>query len=152
MIVSDLKNCKRYKNIIPYFKDLFTFLNDNDLKTKEKGRISIIENELYINVVEINAKEQSEQILEAHQDYIDIHIPLNKEEIIGWKLTKNCSQIIDPYSKENDCVLFSDTPSTFFKIFPGEFIVVFPEDAHAPAIGEGMLKKAIVKIRIKNNY
>lgn len=53
-----------------------------------------------------------------------------------------------PYEKENDCVLFSDIPEVFFTLKPGQFAVVFPEDAHAPAIGEGIIKKAIVKIKV----
>lgn len=149
MILSDIKNCNRYQHVIPHLEELLIFLENNDLKTKTNGKISIIEDELYINVVEINMKQKEEQILEAHEDYLDIHIPLSQEEIIGWKLTEDCSQFIEYYSKENDCVLFGDYPTTYIKIMYGELAVMFPEDAHAPAIGEGILKKAIVKIRMK---
>jgi len=148
MILANLKDINRYEQIIPHYKELIAFLNANDLNAADKGKITILDEELFINVVEINAKNKDEQILEAHRDYLDIHIPFSQEEIIGWKATENCHQYIEQYSKENDCVLFSDRPTTYVKILPGEFAIVFPEDAHAPAIGEGILRKAIVKIRM----
>jgi len=149
MILADLRDLTRYKRIIPYFNELNAFLKTNDLKTFAKGKISIVEEELFINIVEFELKNKEEQIIEAHQDYLDIHIPLNTEETIGWKKKEECAHETKPYEKENDCVLFSDVPDIYFTLKPGQFAIVYPEDAHAPAIGEGIIKKAIVKIRMK---
>ncbi|MBQ2362542.1 MAG: YhcH/YjgK/YiaL family protein, partial [Bacteroidaceae bacterium] len=30
----------------------------------------------------------------------------------------------------------------------GEFLLVYPEDAHAPLVGEGKQRKLIIKVRI----
>lgn len=148
MILADLRDFRRYKQIIPYFSELNNFLKTHDLNTFATGKISIIEEEIFINIVEFALKSKQEQIIEAHQEYLDIHIPLNTKETIGWKKTEECTDETKPYEKDNDCVLFSDVPDVYFTVKPGQFAVVFPEDAHAPAIGEGIIKKAIVKIKI----
>ena len=31
---------------------------------------------------------------------------------------------------------------------PGEFVIFFPEDAHAPCIGNGKMKKMVVKVKL----
>ena len=34
-----------------------------------------------------------------------------------------------------------------FTLSPGEFVIFFPEDAHAPCIGEGVIRKMVAKVR-----
>jgi beta-galactosidase beta subunit len=51
-----------------------------------------------------------------------------------------------PFDVENDFALYAETPSTYFTALPGDFYIVYPEDAHAPVIGEGVLRKLIVKV------
>lgn len=36
-----------------------------------------------------------------------------------------------------DCALYGDMPSAFVDLKPGEFLIVYPEDPHAPLIGTG---------------
>ena len=83
-----------------------------------------------------------------HHDYIDVHILLEGKETIGWKATEDLKEETKPYSKEGDCALYSDTPTTYVDINPGEFVLVYPEDAHAPVIGEGKIRKLIAKVKI----
>ena len=152
MILTDFTNLKRYKKYVPYLTELIAFLSEYDFSEISTGTITLIEDEIFVNIVKIDIDENKTKIMEAHRDFLDIHIPLNQEEIIGWKVTAKCSQTVEEYSKENDCVLFSDAPSTYFTVQPGELAIVFPEDAHIPAIGKGLLKKAIVKIRVASNF
>ena len=46
-----------------------------------------------------------------------------------------------------DILLFDDVPQTFYTMRPGQFTVLFPEDGHAPMVGEGTVRKIIVKER-----
>ena len=55
---------------------------------------------------------------------------------------------VNGYDSENDFELFHDTPTTYFSLTPGEFVVFLPQDAHAPLIGSGELRKIIFKIAI----
>ena len=55
---------------------------------------------------------------------------------------------VKPYEKEGDCALYSDTPTTFVDLLPGQFMIVYPEDPHAPVIGEGKIRKLIAKVKL----
>ncbi len=52
------------------------------------------------------------------------------------------------YQKENDCALYSDAPTSFVDLRPGQFAIMYPEDPHAPVIGEGKIRKLIAKVKI----
>jgi beta-galactosidase beta subunit len=53
-----------------------------------------------------------------------------------------------PFDAENDFALYNAPASAYINVQPGEFLIVFPEDAHAPIIGEGKIKKLIAKIKL----
>ena len=67
---------------------------------------------------------------------------------IGWKAFDDVGQLVKPYEKEGDCALYSDIPTTFVTLHPGQFVVAYPENAHAPLIGKGKIRKLIAKIRL----
>lgn len=148
MILAKLNNSKRYEGLNPLFPALFKFVAENDLAKKEKGRITLSGDDLYINIVEVDMKDPNDQVLEVHKDYIDVHFPINVSEIIGWKALEKCESEIQVYSKETDYALYSDVPTNYCTVEPGEFVIVFPEDAHTPTIGKGSLFKGIAKVRI----
>ena len=103
---------------------------------------------LFINNVNPECVPAEKQVLELHRDYIDVHILLEGAETIGWKVIEDLKQEIKPYEKEGDCALYSDKPSTFVHLQPGEFMIVYPEDPHAPLIGEGKIRKLIAKVKL----
>ena len=111
------------------------------------GKTILKGEDLYINVIDIDTKTKDEQVLESHIDYIDVHFPISQKEIIGWKNINDCQKEVQAYLKEGDYALHKDTPSTYVDVNPGECLIVFPDDAHAPAIGKGKLLKAIAKVR-----
>ena len=48
---------------------------------------------------------------------------------------------------ENGLELTPENAQTFYTLRPGQFTILFPEDGHAPMIGEGDVRKIIVKVR-----
>jgi YhcH/YjgK/YiaL family protein len=148
MVVSNLQNSKRIESLHPLFPKLFDYVKSHDLLNAELGRIEIDGDNLFINNVNPTCVARDEQVLELHHDYIDVHILLEGKETIGWKATEDLKEETKPYSKEGDCALYSDTPTTYVDINPGEFVLVYPEDAHAPVIGEGKIRKLIAKVKI----
>ncbi len=148
MIVSNLQNSKRIESLHPLFSKLFDYVKSHDLLNAELGRIEIDGDNLFINNVNPTCMARDVQVLELHHDYIDVHILLQGKETIGWKATEDLKEETKPYSKEGDCALFSDTPTTYVDINPGEFVLVYPEDAHAPVIGEGKIRKLIAKVKL----
>lgn len=148
MIVSNLENSSRVYDIHPLFKKLFEYLESHDLLNEELGRITIEGDDLFINNVNPQCVELEQQKLELHRDYIDIHILLEGEEKIGWKAIEDLEFECQAYDKDSDCSLFSDKPDVIVPLKPGQFLIAFPEDAHAPIIGEGKIRKLIAKIKI----
>lgn len=148
MIISKLENSSRIEALHPLFKKLFDYVKQHDLLNHELGRIVLEGDDLFINNVEPEGVSREKQPLEIHRDYIDVHILLEGEESIGWKAIEDLTEETKPYEKDGDCALYSDRPTTYVTMTPGEFVIVFPEDPHAPAIGEGKIRKLIAKVRV----
>ena len=148
MIISKLEHSSRIESLHPHFKQLFDYVKQHDLLHQETGKIILDGERLFINHVVLEGKPETEQLLEIHREYIDVHILLEGQESIGWKPLENLQKEVKPYEKENDCALYSDKPTTFVRMNPGEFVIVFPEDPHAPAIGNGHIRKLIAKISV----
>jgi len=134
MIVSNLQNSQRIEGLHPLFKPLFDYVKTHDLLHTDLGRIEIDGENLFINNVNLECVSPDKQVLELHHDYIDVHILLEGAETIGWK--------------EDECALYSDTPTTYVNLLPGQFVIVYPEDPHAPIIGHGKIRKLIAKVRL----
>lgn len=148
MIVSNLQNSERIESLHPLFKQLFDYVKTHDLLHTECGRIELAGDDLFINNVNPTCVSASDQVLEVHRDYIDVHILLEGKERIGWKAIEDVTDLKQAYQKEGDCALYSDTPTSFADLLPGQFLIVFPEDPHAPVIGEGKIRKLIGKVKI----
>lgn len=148
MIVSNLQNSQRVESLHPLFKTLFDYVKSHDLLHAELGRIEIKGNDLFINNVNPEGVAAEKQVLELHRAYIDVHILLEGKERIGWKAIEDLETEIKPYEEEGDCALYSDVPTTFVDLLPGQFAIVYPEDPHAPVIGEGKIRKLIAKVKL----
>lgn len=148
MIVSNLQNSERIESLHPLFKQLFDYVKTHDLLHTECGRIELAGDDLFINNVNPTCVSASDQVLEVHRDYIDVHILLEGKERIGWKALEDVTDLKQAYQKEGDCALYSDTPTSFVDLLPGQFLIIFPEDPHAPVIGEGKIRKLIGKVKI----
>lgn len=52
------------------------------------------------------------------------------------------------YNPEKYVRYFSDRPDVYFKLSVGQFAIFCPEDVHAPMIGEGEIKKVVIKVKM----
>lgn len=148
MIVSNLQNSSRIEPLHPLFRTLFEYVKSHDLLHAELGRIEIDGDNLFVNNVFADGVEAEKQSLEAHRDYIDVHILLEGAERIGWKPLEDVTEEVKPYSAEGDCALYADRATAYVDLRPGEFMIVYPEDPHAPLIGQGKIRKLIAKVKL----
>lgn len=132
----------------PLFKPLFDYVKSCDLFCAQLGRIELDGDNLYIMNSEVDAIPQEKQVLELHHQYIDVHILLEGRERIEWKAADDLTQEVKAYSSDGDCALYGDAPSMWVDLLPGQFVIVYPEDAHAPCIGEGKIRKLIAKVKL----
>ena len=103
---------------------------------------------MYAMVSRSPARQRSEARLEAHRKYIDIQYVISGVEEMGWKARSRCQRPHDQYDAEKDIEFFADVPDNYVTVLPGQFVVFFPDDAHAPLIGTGEVHKIVIKVPI----
>ena len=102
----------------------------------------------YINTVDSNMKTPEQARLEVHDRYIDIQVPLSKEETFGVAPRSSCKEPDGEMNIEKDILFYRDPVTETITAAPGEVVTFAPETAHAPLIGEGTIRKAIFKVKV----
>lgn len=148
MIIDSLENSFRYEQLNPRFKKAFEYLKSLDLSKLEPGKTEIEGRELHVSISNSNLKTKENAKLEVHNDYLDIQLPVSKPEGFGWSARQNAKTEVAPFNPEKDIQFFEDKPETYFTIEPGNFVIFFPEDAHAPCVGDGEVLKIVVKVKM----
>ena len=146
MILDLLENSARYESLHPRFKQAFDFLKMTDLVNLPLGITEIDGKNLFANVQEIDGKTPETALMETHEKYIDIQVPVSGIEKMGWIARKNLKQVVEKYNPEKEMSLYADKTTNLIHVRPSEFTIFFPEDGHQPGIGEGKWKKLIVKV------
>jgi len=147
MIIDSLVNAKRYNNLHPLFAKAFEYIASVDLATIEVGKYEISDG-LKAIVSNKDAMTVTESIskFECHNKAIDIQLCINGNEQLGWKSRSDCKSQKGEYNEEKDVVFYNDEPDMFFNLRDNQFAIFFPEDVHAPMIGEGPIKKMVIKV------
>lgn len=149
MILDSLNNTEKVERLHPLFKKAFDYIKATDFSKLEDGKYELEGSRLFISVVTLTGKDKKEAAVETHKKYIDIQLPLLGVEKIGWKPGCELQEASIPYDEEKDIAFYVDRPTAYTKIYPGQFAVYFPEDGHAPGIGEGSIRKMIVKVQVE---
>ena len=149
MILDSLKNKAQYAALHPRFQQVFDFIDNNDVASLPCGRHEIDGDNIFVVVQELELRELKEARLELHRKYIDIQLRLcGPNEVFGWSERKDCLTPETEFDEAKDIQLFTDTPQCFYTVGQGQFTILFPEDGHAPMLGEGSVKKCIFKIAL----
>lgn len=128
------------------FNKLVEYVLKNDIFKMPLGKYEIDGKSLYFEISNCNLREKQSAPLEAHKKYADLQLILEGSETFGLADTNVCKEIKAPYNAEKDIEFFEDAPEQYKTLSAGEFMVFFPEDAHAPLIGKGSVKKVVFKI------
>lgn len=149
MIIDTIQNAARYFSVHPLFEKAFAFIKETDLANAADGKSDIAEG---LKAIFSNAagktKEASLAKFECHNKNIDIQVCINGLETIGWAPREKCVTPNGEYNEEKDVQLYHDGADTFFQLSNGQFAIFFPEDVHAPMIGDGPIKKLVIKVKI----
>ncbi len=148
MIIASLYDSFRYESLNPHFKRAFEFIKETELALLTPGAHVLEEDTLIVMVNESIMRVQEKARMEVHDRFIDIHVPLSREEGFSWKDRSALERPSESFNRDKDAQHYDDVPYTYFSVHPGQFVVFFPEDAHAGCIGEGMLRKLVIKVRI----
>lgn len=149
MIIDTIQNAPKYFSAHPLFAKAFEYITQNDLANAADGKSDIADGlKAIISNAPGKTKETSLAKFECHDKNIDIQLCIKGNETIGWKPREKCVVPNGDYNAEKDVRFFSDAPDTFFQLTDGQFAIFFPEDVHAPMIGEGVIKKLVIKVKI----
>lgn len=148
MIFSTLAQAHRYAALHPLFPQAFAYLRDTDLNALTAGVHQLIEQQLFVIVEAANGRTRGEAKLEAHRKYIDIQLVLAGVDEMGWQALADCHQPLAEHNAERDIRFFADAPASWISVPPQHFCIFFPDDAHAPLVGKGAIRKVIVKIAV----
>jgi biofilm protein TabA len=144
-------NTDRYAVLHPLFPRAFEFIRNTDLLALAPGRYPILGEDLFVIVESIAGRSREEAKLECHRKYIDIQLVLEGVDEMGWKPLSDCREPIADYSAQKDIQFFNDAPASWIATPPNAFCIFFPEDAHAPLVAAGKIRKAIFKVATTQN-
>lgn len=147
MIVDTIENLGKYVALNPLFADVIEFLKNNDLRTMEEGKYPIKDKNLFLSVQVAKQRTKESAFIETHIEMVDIQIPISCAETYGYSPLCNLPEF--EYDAEMDMTKYGDTkPQTYVTIKPGQFVIFFPQDGHAPCIiDEQEIKKVIFKVK-----
>lgn len=149
MIIDTIQNAHKYFSLHPLFEKAFEYIKQNDLANTADGKSDIAEGlKAIISNAPGKTKETSLAKFECHDKNIDIQLCVSGVETIGWKPREKCIIPNGEYNDEKDVRFFNDEPDMFFNLTNGQFAIFFPEDVHAPMIGDSDIKKLVIKVKI----
>jgi biofilm protein TabA len=155
MIIDTIQNAPKYFSLHAFFPKAFEYIRNTDLETMESGKYDILgeglqEDDLkaIFSTKKGMTAEESIAKFECHEKFIDIQVCINGVEQIGWKPKQKCATPNGGYNEEKDVRLFKDAPDMYFQLTNGQFVIFFPEDVHAPMIGDSEIKKLVIKVKI----
>lgn len=148
MILDTLNNLERYAALHPLFPKVIAFIRSTDLSALSAGKHPINDKQLFVIVEEAQGRSRNEAKLECHRRYIDIQLVLEGTDEMGWKPLAACQQPVSGYSEERDIRFFNDAADSWISTPANAFCIFFPEDAHAPLVSSGKIRKLIFKIAV----
>jgi YhcH/YjgK/YiaL family protein len=149
MILDRMQNAPRYGRMHKGFQAAFDFLNSPGLAKLEPGRHVVDGDRVFVMISTDPGRGRTGARLEIHRKYIDIQLVLSGSEEIGWKPVAECRQPDGDFDPARDLGFFRDQSDLWLPMPAGTFAIFFPEDAHAPLGGEGMLRKAVAKVLVE---
>ena len=148
MIFDHVSNLKLYTGI-PGMAEILRFLEDNPPETLQCVRYEL-PGGMWCTVSEPELRQDGP--FEVHRRYADLQLILAGSEQIDW-LPLPLHEEAFPFSTEKDIGFFEDTSpqALALRMFPGQFAVFFPEDAHKPLLRlqHWHVKKAVFKIPLE---
>lgn len=145
MILCPIADFHRYAALHPRFALVLDALK-GDLNALPEGRTTLDGDDAFV-IASPNAATRPEPPLEAHQAYIDIQVILKGVDTMGWAKRESLTPTA-PFDAAKDIVFFREPSFTRVAVPAGHLAAFFPEDAHAPLIGDGeAVHKLVFKLR-----
>lgn len=148
MIIDRIEHAHKYYGIGTRFATALTYLQTEDMLCVETAALE--DGKVTISVGDYVSKPEVDCNTEAHATVADIHYSIKGTEVIGY-----CDRA-DATPKQGsdllaETVYFEAPTLNYFKLLPGMFCIMLPEDVHRAKIMNGApedCRKAIVKVSL----
>ena len=150
MIVDRLSNSDIYASLGERFAAAFAFLRSVGPSDFEEKTVEIDGRHVFAMFQPYETAGDAGSEYEAHVAYADLQYVLEGEETIRVTDVEPLTPTTE-YHAENDYTLFRLGPGTDVRLVSGDFVLLFPQDAHVPKLATsspGSVKKIVVKIRV----
>lgn len=152
MIFDKIENAGAYANICPGINRVLAEARKITAEGYTPGRVELDGDALFMNVCAYDTESPEDALMEAHRQYLDVMYMVEGEETIYVKSTDELTNVTQEYNPEIEALLATlDADATPIRLTTGHFVVLFPQDAHAPACDtekRNAVKKIIGKVRI----
>ena len=148
MIYDKLENLESYRGLAPRVLAGLEALRDTDFAALADGDYPLDGDKLYMKVMTLSTKAVNDRP-EAHKRYIDIQYVLEGEERIGVAALDDMDCEVEA-NPAGDIWFYRGTTSEL-PLSGSRFVVLFPQDAHAPCIAVGepkTIRKVVVKVLV----
>jgi len=148
MIADTLNNAALYRGLSPRIALAFDYLLGTDLRQAAAGTFEIDGRRVYAMVQEYVTLEQAQGAWEAHRRYIDLQYVVTGAERIGYAHLSRLTP--GEYDRGRDLLPLSGA-GDFLSLGHGDFMLLFPEDAHMPRLAVAApetVRKVVVKIAV----
>ncbi len=146
MIVCPYKDLHRYAAIIPGLEEAMQVIDRQ--KTWTPGITQLSGGNRIVASEGITTPAGS-KLCEAHRQYLDVQYIVEGEETVGWAPLDSLT-LDGEFNEQGDIGMYAG-PVDYMRIGEGYCYVVFPEDAHMPAVhldSPKNFKKMVLKLKV----
>ena len=146
MVSDRLANAHLYRALGPGIAQGLQFLAGTDLANLASGRHELDGTRLYALVSDYTPKPPAEGRWEAHRRYLDLQYVVSGVERMGVAPIDRLAA--GDYDADRD-MLWLEGLGDFLTFDAGQFMILWPGDAHMPGIDAGVpgpVRKVVVKI------
>jgi YhcH/YjgK/YiaL family protein len=147
MIFDTIMNAHLYLRLSPSLAHVFDYIAATDMPSLAAGRHDIDGCDVFVLISDYSTRTESQGTWEAHRRFIDLHYIINGTERIGFAPISRMKP--GAYDQAKDFLAIEGT-GDFLTLRKGDFMLLFPDDAHMPSLAGGNdptpVKKAVFKI------
>lgn len=148
MIFDTLDHIDTYKDVHPGLYKALTVIRDTDFSAVTADRVEVDGDNLFYFIQNYETKPEN-LTPEAHRTYADIQVILEGKEVMGVAPLSDMTEEVE--ARPQGDIWFYHGDVDYITLTPGKFVVLLPQDAHAPGIAAGKsapVKKCVFKVKL----
>ncbi len=150
MILAKNETAREYMGIHPNLDMALERINPDFLNSLGEERVDIVPGEVWCTKFTYETIHDDESFFEAHEKFLDIHMMLSGSERVEIASPADLEQFRN--EPQNDFYAYHGEGRHKLVLSPGDFLVVWPDDAHKIKMyldEPKTVTKAVFKIKIR---